>query len=66
VKLVTENVSDFITFHNANILDPELTANLEMLSRFAAKRNISLTDLSIEKHRMPFINWRLSLASSQI
>ena len=54
---MTENVSDFISFHNANISDLELTASFEVVSAFAAKKNIELEDLSIEKHRLPFINW---------
>jgi len=62
---VTENVIDFISFHNAHILDPELTASFEAISAFAARKNIALEDLSIEKHRLPFINWCTSLNSSQ-
>jgi hypothetical protein len=54
---VSENVSGFISFHNANISNLELTANFEIVSQFAAKKNIALEDLSIEKHRLPFINW---------
>jgi len=63
---VTENIKDFISFHNAHILNPELTATLEIISIFAAKKNIPLENLSIEKHRLPFINWCISLTSSQI
>lgn len=63
---MTENVSNFITFHNANILSPELTASFESLSNFASQKNISLDDLSIEKHRMPFINWCTSLSASHV
>ena len=54
---MTENISNFITFHNANISNPELSANLDSLTAFALQKNINLDDLSIEKHRMPFINW---------
>ncbi|OGY22965.1 MAG: hypothetical protein A2172_03470 [Candidatus Woykebacteria bacterium RBG_13_40_15] len=63
---MTENVSDFISFHNAHILDPELTASFETVSVFAAKKNIALEDLSIEKHRLPFINWCIGLTISQV
>ncbi|HEX7456669.1 MAG TPA: hypothetical protein VF303_04365 [Candidatus Nanoarchaeia archaeon] len=63
---MTENVSDFISFHNAHILDLELTASYKTISTFAAKRKIALEDLSIEKHRLPFINWITSLNSSQV
>jgi len=63
---MTENVSDFISFHNAHILNPELTATFKIISLFAAKKNIPLKELSIEKHRLPFINWCISLTSSQI
>ncbi|OGY26235.1 MAG: hypothetical protein A2Z24_01625 [Candidatus Woykebacteria bacterium RBG_16_44_10] len=63
---MTENIRDFISFHNARILNPELTATFEIISLFAAKKNIALEDLSIEKHRLPFINWCTSLNSTQI
>lgn len=63
--VVTENVSDFIAFHNSHILNTELTASLDVISNFAAKKHIALEDLSIEKHRLPFINWLTSLLSSQ-
>ncbi|OGY30468.1 MAG: hypothetical protein A3F35_03465 [Candidatus Woykebacteria bacterium RIFCSPHIGHO2_12_FULL_45_10] len=63
---MTENVSEFISFHNANISNPELTASLETVSEFATKKNILLEDLSIEKHRIHFIHWCTSLASSQV
>lgn len=63
---MTENVSDFISFHNAHILNLELSASFETVSAFAAKKNIALEDLSIEKHRLPFINWCMSLTSSQV
>jgi len=62
---VTDNVSDFISVHNANILDPKLAANFEAVSVFAARKNIALEDLSIEKHRLPFINWCTSHNSFQ-
>ncbi|MDP2671432.1 MAG: hypothetical protein Q8P13_03160 [bacterium] len=62
---MSENIEDFISFHNANIMNPELSASVETLSLFAAAKNIPLEDVSIEKHRMPFINWRTSLGSSQ-
>jgi len=63
---VTENVSNFISFHNANIISTDLTASFETLSAFAAKKSIALDDLSIEKHRLPFINWLTGLVSPQI
>ena len=63
---MTENVSDFISFHNAHILDLELSASFETVAAFAAKKNIALEDLSIEKHRLPFINWCTSLNGPQI
>jgi hypothetical protein len=56
-----ENVEEFILFHNENIRGPELFADLEKVSSFASFKNIALEDLSIEKHRMPFINWFTSL-----
>ena len=58
-----ENVSDFISFHNAHISDSSLTADLERVSQFAARKNIALEDLSIEKHRIYFIDWCTSLTS---
>lgn len=63
---MTENVSDFISFHNAHILNLEMTANFETISLFASEKNIALDNLSIEKHRLPFINWITSLNSSQV
>jgi len=63
---VTENIEEFISFHNAHILNLELTVNFKKISSFAAKKNIALEDLSIEKHRLPFINWITSLNSSQV
>ena len=63
---MTENIEEFISFHNAHILDLELTVNFKIISRFAAKKNVALEDLSIEKHRLPFINWITSLNSSQV
>jgi len=62
--VVTENIKDFIEFHNAHVLDLDLTANFQSITDFAATKNISLDDLSIEKHRLPFINWMTSLVSS--
>jgi len=62
---MTENISNFISIHNANISSPELAANLESLTAFALQKNINLDDLSIEKHRMPFINWCTGLAHQQ-
>jgi hypothetical protein len=62
---MTENIKDFISFHNAHILNPELTATFEIISIFAVRKNIALEDLSIEKHRLPFINWCTSLTRSQ-
>jgi hypothetical protein len=61
-----DNVDHFISFHNANIELPELTASIVKVSAFAVQKNIALSDLSIEKHRMPFINWCTSLDSSHI
>ncbi|MEX0622182.1 MAG: hypothetical protein WD187_04325 [Candidatus Woykebacteria bacterium] len=61
---MTENIKDFIEFHNAHILDLDLTANFQSISDFASKKNIALDNLSIEKHRLPFINWLTSLHSS--
>lgn len=60
-----ENISSFISTHNANISNQDLLANQENLSAFALEKNISLTDLSIEKHRMPFINWCTGLAHQE-
>lgn len=61
-----DNVSHFISFHNNNIQNVELVANIEKVSEFALQKNISLGDLSIEKHRMPFINWCTNLTNSPI
>lgn len=61
-----DNVSEFIAFHNENINSEELTANVEKIETFASRKNIALADLSIEKHRMPFINWCTSLEGSQV
>lgn len=61
-----ENVSQFISFHNNNIQGPELIANVDKVSEFALSKNIALGDLSIEKHRMPFINWCTNLTNSPI
>lgn len=58
-----DNVSEFISFHNENINSEELFASSEKLSAFASAKNIALSDLSIEKHRMPFINWCTSLGT---
>ncbi len=58
-----ENVADFIDFHNGHVLNRELTATFEMISQFTAKKNIALEDLSIEKHRLPFLNWLTGLPS---
>jgi len=63
---MSENIKEFISYHNAHILGVELTANLETIRSFALKKNIALEDLSIEKHRLPFINWITSLSSSKI
>ena len=60
------NLEHFISFHNDNIQVPELTATLQKVSDFALQKNIALVDISIEKHRMPFINWCTSLPNSQI
>ena len=51
-----ENVSGFISFHNANILDQSLIANFSNVSDFAAQKHISLEDLSIEKHRLTLLS----------
>jgi hypothetical protein len=61
-----DNVDHFISFHNANIQSQELVASTDRVSAFAISKNIALSDLSIEKHRMPFINWCTSLASSHV
>lgn len=61
-----ENVEEFISFHNQNIQSEELTASIEKVTAFASRKNIALSDLSIEKHRMPFINWCTSLDSLHI
>jgi hypothetical protein len=63
---MTENITDFIEFHNAHVLSKELFASLESVSSFATQKHIAMEDLSIEKHRLPFINWCTSMASSQI
>ena len=63
---MTPNIREFISYHNDHILDAGLTASLEAISSFALKKNIALEDLSIEKHRLPFINWLISLPSSKI
>lgn len=61
---VHENIKNFIKFHNSHILDPSLTANYQSLSDFAATKNISHDQISIEKHRLPFINWIASTNGS--
>lgn len=61
-----DNVDNFISFHNENIQLPALTATVQKVTAFASQKNIALVDLSIEKHRMPFINWCTGLASTQI
>ena len=63
---MTENIQDFIDFHNANISDLEMAANFETISRFALEKNIALDNLSIEKHRLPFINWITSLSRTHV
>jgi len=63
---VTPNIKEFISYHNDHILDADLTASFETISNFASRKNIALVDLSIEKHRLPFINWLTSLSSSKI
>lgn len=60
------NISEFISFHNANIQSEELFANSERLTAFASSKNIALEDISIEKHRMHFINWCTSLDNLRI
>lgn len=62
---MSENIEEFISFHNAHISNLDLSANFESLSTFAAQKNIALDDISIEKHRMPYINWRTNLANSE-
>ncbi|MCH7541403.1 hypothetical protein IH981_01335 [Patescibacteria group bacterium] len=61
---MTENIKDFIDFHNAHILDQSLLANFEKVSDFAVEKNIPLENLSIEKHRLPFIHWCTNLTNS--
>ncbi len=63
---MTENIREFLIYHNEHVLDDELIANYETISTFAAKKNVALADLSIEKHRLPFINWLTSLISSKV
>ncbi|OGY25242.1 MAG: hypothetical protein A2Z11_01050 [Candidatus Woykebacteria bacterium RBG_16_43_9] len=63
---MTENIKEFISIHNSHILNLELAVNYKTIAHFAAKKNIALEDLSIEKHRLPFINWITSLSNSQI
>jgi hypothetical protein len=63
---VSENIEEFIAFHNSHIVDNLLSVNLETLSTFASQKNIALEDISIEKHRMPFINWRTNLSNSEV
>jgi len=63
---VTQNIKEFISYHNEHVLDTELNASFETISSFIAKKNIALEDLSIEKHRLPFINWLTGLSSSKI
>ena len=61
-----ESIREFILYHNEHVLDAELLANYETISDFAAKKNVALEDVSIEKHRLPFINWLTSLSSTKI
>lgn len=61
---VHENIKNFIEFHNDNIIDISLTANFQSILDFTAQKHIALEDLSIEKHRLPFINWFTSLPNS--
>jgi len=61
---VSENVTQFIDYHNSHIIDEKLTVSFETLSTFAMNKSIALEDLSIEKHRLPFINWLTGLASA--
>ncbi len=61
-----ESIREFILYHNEHVLDTELHANYETISDFAAKKNIALDDISIEKHRLPFINWLTSLSSTKV
>jgi hypothetical protein len=61
---MTENIKDFIEFHNAHILDQSLLASINNVSDFAIEKHIPLENLSIEKHRLPFIHWCTSLANS--
>ena len=60
-----ENIREFLIYHNEYVLDEALKANFETISTFAAKKQIALADLSIDKHRLPFINWLTSLISSK-
>ena len=61
-----ESIREFILYHNENVIDIELLATYETISDFATKKNIALDDLSIEKHRLPFINWLTSLTSTKV
>ena len=61
-----ESIREFILYHNEHVLDAELLANYETISDFAAKKNVALEDVSIEKHRLPFINWLTSLSSTNM
>ena len=63
---MTESIREFILYHNEHVLDTELLANYETISDFAAKKNVALADVSIEKHRLPFINWLIGLSSTKI
>ena len=61
---MSENITNFIDYHNSHIMDTQLTATFETISDFALNKSIALTDISIEKHRLPFINWLTGLASN--
>jgi len=61
-----ESIREFILYHNEYVIDNELLANYETISDFAAKKNIALDELSIEKHRLPFINWLTSLTRTKV
>ncbi len=61
---MSENIQDFIDFHNAHILDQSLFASFANVSDFTAEKHIALETLSIEKHRLPFINWCTNLDKS--
>lgn len=63
---MSENIQDFIDFHNANISNLDMAANLETISLFASEKNIALDNLSIEKHRLPFITWITSLSRTPV